>query len=137
MQRTVMSIALAGLLWGCAGQPSPLPGGPVLEPGVLKATHASSGATFRLDVGQVLLVELPERPSTGTTWQLVSGLPAGVLHPEGQRFEASPDDPDIGSQQLRFRGVGPGDVVLDLALVRPGHGLAGAADRWIVQVSVQ
>ena len=88
----------------------------------------------------MLWVELPEYPAGDFTWQIASPLNQTVLRPDGRHF-LEPDDQEgnaaaVGTQQLRFEAMAEGEVVLDLALVRPGTGLRGAADRWIVQVVV-
>ena len=69
-----------------------------------------------------------------------------MLLPEGRHFRApnvasdsgtAASPTDVGLQQLRFKAMSEGEVLLDLALVRPGTGLGAAADRWIVQVVVR
>lgn len=112
-----------------------------LPAGAVPVTATANGSHVSLDVGQVLYVELPENPSRGLTWQLAAPMDQTVIMPDGQRFieskEQEEDGSLVGTQQLRFAAVGMGESVIDLALVRPGAGLASAAQRWIVQVIVR
>lgn len=145
-----LGIVLLALLSGCTST-----GGSRAQEvaGAIAVTSSLNGSHVQLAVGQMLWVELPEHATGDFTWQIASPLNQAVLMPEGRHFrapevapDAVPDDaPDggpgagataVGTQQLRFKAVSEGEVLLDLALVRPGTGLRGAADRWIVQVIV-
>lgn len=130
------------LLSGCAST-----GGSRAEamPGAIAVTSSLNGSHVQLTVGQMLWVELPEHATGNFTWQIASPLNQNVLLPEGRHFRApevasdggtAASPTDVGTQQLRFKAMSEGEVLLDLALVRPGTGLRGAADRWIVQVVI-
>ncbi|MCH2136538.1 MAG: protease inhibitor I42 family protein [Phycisphaerales bacterium] len=143
---TSIALATALILGGCASSASQrptssAPGRPDLPANSVAVTATSNGSHVSLDVGQVLVVELPENPSRGHTWQLAAPMDQTVVMPDGQRFvESSQQQADgslVGTQQLRFAAVGPGESVIDLALVRPGAGIASAVERWIVQVIVR
>ncbi len=104
-------------------------------------TAGDAGTVVELKVGQILLVELPESPSSGRVWQLVRRPDQLVLMPDGNKFdqtEAQKAREDlVGTQILRFEAVGDGDTILSLALVRPGTGLSTADERWMGQVRVR
>jgi predicted secreted protein len=102
---------------------------------------AEAGGVIELHVGQILLVELPESASSGRVWQMLRRPTGTVLMPDGNRYEQTPEQEArqdlIGMQQLRFEAVGPGEVILSLALVRPGTGLSSRDERWMGQIVVR
>jgi predicted secreted protein len=102
---------------------------------------AEAGGVLELGVGQMLLVELPEAPSSGRVWQMVRRPDPAVLMPDGNRYEQTEAEKAagdlVGLQQLRFKAVGPGEAILSLALVRPGTGLASSDERWMGQIVVR
>jgi predicted secreted protein len=148
MHRSIgLGIVLLVLLSGCTST-----GGSRAKavPRAIAVTSSLNGSHVQLEVGQMLWVELPEHAAGNFTWQIASPLNQTVLRPEGRHFRAPDVGPDggtdsdagagttaVGTQQLRFKAMSEGEVLLDLALVRPGTGLGGAADRWIVQVVVR
>jgi inhibitor of cysteine peptidase len=71
-----------------------------------------------LVVGQVLVLTLPENPTTGYTWQFVTeGSPACVLIDDS--FRAG--EPQLGAPGIhrwRFRGETPGEGRIEMRLVR-------------------
>jgi predicted secreted protein len=138
-----LGIVLLVLLSGCTST-----GGSRAQvgPKAIAVTSSLNGSHVQLVVGQMLWVELPEHAAGNFTWQIASPLNQTVLLPDGRHFRAADGGTDsgagagttaVGTQQLRFKAMSEGDVVLDLALVRPDTGLRGAADRWIVQVVVR
>jgi len=104
-------------------------------------TGADTGEVIELKVGQLLLVELPESPSSGRVWQLVRRPDQLVLMPDGNKFDQSEAQKAredlVGTQVLRFEAVGEGETILSLALVRPGTGLSTADERWMGQIRVR
>lgn len=102
---------------------------------------AEAGSVIDLRVGQILVVELPESPSSGRVWQLLRRPVGTVLMPDGNRYEQTDEQKArqdmIGMQRLRFEAVGLGETILSLALVRPGTGLSSSDERWMGQVLVR
>ena len=107
----------------------------------LRVGLAEAGSVIEMRIGQMLLVELPESPSSGRVWQLVRRPDQMVIMPDGNRFEQSDEQKArkdlIGMQQLRFEAVGMGEAILTLALVRPGTGVSTSDDRWMGQIRVR
>jgi len=102
---------------------------------------AEGGGVIELSIGQLLLVELPESPSSGRVWQMVRRPDPAVLMADGNRYEQTEAEKAagdlVGTQQLRFKAVGPGEAILSLAMVRPGAGLAPSDERWMGQIIVR
>jgi predicted secreted protein len=102
---------------------------------------AEAGTVIELRVGQILLVDLPESPSSGRVWQLIRRPDQMVIMPDGNRFEQTDEQKArkdlIGMQHLRFEAVGIGEAILTLALVRPGTGVSTSDDRWMGQIRVR
>lgn len=102
---------------------------------------AQAGKVIELRVGQILMVELPESPTSGRVWQMLRRPDGTVLMPDGNRYEQTPEQEArqdlIGMQQLRFEAVGSGETLLSLALVRPGTGLSSSDERWMGQIIVR
>jgi predicted secreted protein len=102
---------------------------------------AEASSVIELRIGQILLVELPESPSTGRVWQLIRRPNQLVIMPDGNRFEQTEAQKArkdlVGMQQLRFEAVGAGEAIVTLALVRPGTGVSTSDERWIGQVIVR
>ncbi|HTT12890.1 MAG TPA: protease inhibitor I42 family protein [Burkholderiaceae bacterium] len=95
-------------------------------------TDANSGATVRVAVGDVVLVRLPENPTTGHRWQ-ASAAPGLVL--AGDEFEASSRVPGAGGvRTLRFSAQAAGVFHVRAALRRPWE--AGAAPKSEFSVAV-
>ena len=107
----------------------------------LRVGLAEAGSVIEMRIGQMLLVELPESPSSGRVWQLVRRPDQMVIMPDGNRFEQSDEQKArkdlIGMQQLRFEAVGMGEAIVTLALVRPGTGVSTSDDRWMGQIRVR
>jgi len=133
----ILAIAAGLGVSGCGGNRTSRPGA---GQDVL-AGLAEAGGVIELKVGQILLVELPESPTSGRVWQMLRRPDATVLMPDGNRYEQTPEQKArrdmIGMQQLRFEAVGQGETILSLALVRPGTGLASSDERWMGQISVR
>ena len=102
---------------------------------------AEAGGVIELRVGQILMVELPDSPTSGRVWQMLRRPDGTVLMPDGNRYEQTPEQKArqdlIGMQQLRFEAVGSGETLLSLALVRPGTGLSSSDERWMGQILVR
>jgi predicted secreted protein len=100
-----------------------------------------ASGVIELKVGQILVVELPESPTSGRVWQMLRPPVGTVLMPDGNRYEQTDEQKArqdlIGMQQLRFAAVGPGETILSLALVRPGTGLSSSDERWMGQIIVR
>ena len=100
-----------------------------------------AGGVIELKVGQVLIVELPERPSSGRVWQMLRRPDGTGIMPDGNRYQQTPGQKGskdlIGMRQLRFAAVGPGETILSLALVRPGTGISSTDERWMGQIVVR
>ena len=102
---------------------------------------SEAGGVIELSVGQLLLVELPESPTSRRLWQMVRPPDQAVLMPDGNRYDQTEAEKAagdlVGMQQLRFKAVGPGEAILSLAMVRPGTGLAPSDERWMGQIIVR
>ncbi|MDP7030224.1 MAG: protease inhibitor I42 family protein [Phycisphaerales bacterium] len=136
----IAGLAAGWTLPGCSAAPSSGRANAGASNEVL-VTAVDAGSVIELKVGQLLLVELPESPSSGRVWQLVRRPDQLVLMPDGNKFdqtEAQKAREDlVGTQVLRFEAVGEGETILSLALVRPGTGLSTADERWMGQIRVR
>lgn len=125
-----------GLPWGCASSPRQT----VLQAGDVALGAIDNGRTVSVRQGQLILVNLPENPTSGRTWQLVREPDQLVVMPDGERLDANhqsvADDSLVKTQELRFQATGPGETILSLAYVRPGTGLHVSDDRWMIRVEV-
>ena len=123
--------------FGCANQTRTKT---ILQEGDVALGTADNGRTVRVRNGQLILVNLPENPTSGRTWQLVREPDQTVVIPDGERLDANhqsvADDSLVQTQELRFKATGPGETILSLAYVRPGMGLYVSDDRWMIRIEV-
>ena len=80
----------------------------------------SNGAAVTASVGDQVRLELPENPTTGFRWQLVT-FGAGLLRPLGDEYVPS-GGTAVGSGGLRvfrFSAASPGAADIRLELNRP------------------
>lgn len=81
--------------------------------------NGENDRTVLIAVGDVVKIELPENPTTGFRWQVMSAGD-GVLSLRSDDFAASPD-PAIGAgglRRFRWSAVGAGTARLRLELKR-------------------
>lgn len=107
---------------------------------IVLVDQASNGAEVRLVPGQELEVQLIVNVQQNIRWVMVGQLDETVLIPLGQRLFQARDSEDRPLtrplEELRFKGVGNGEVVLDLAYVPVGGTLANSTNRFLLKVIV-
>jgi predicted secreted protein len=134
----ILFVAICLSLASCAGNTRSSSG---LREGDISLGTVDNGKVVRARVGQLLLVRLPENPSSGRTWQLVRQTDQLVVMPDGERLERDrktmAENSLVQTQELRFKATGPGETILSMAYVRPGTGLNASDDRWMVQIIVE
>lgn len=85
----------------------------------LRLTQTSNGSTVQVHEGDMLVLELPEIPTTGYRWNLASH--DEILRLSGDRFRPSASQAagGGGTRTLHFTIGHSGDTDLRLALLRP------------------
>jgi predicted secreted protein len=138
LKSLIASCLLMAIIGGCA---SAQPAKRKASSNEVIVSLLEAGGVIELKVGQILVVELPESPSSGRVWQMLRRPVGTVLMPDGNRYEQTDAQKArqdlIGMQYLRFEAVGPGETILSLALVRPGTGLSSSDERWMGQIIVR
>ncbi|MFC6015869.1 protease inhibitor I42 family protein [Plantactinospora solaniradicis] len=102
----------------------------------LELTESDGGRSYSPSPGDVVVVQLPETPSSGFRWQLDT-VDASVLAPAGDSFR--PDQAGLGGggiRQLRFTVVGPGRTSVRLGLRRGWETDGPATRRFEVAIHV-
>ena len=81
----------------------------------VRITEADAGSTVELQQGQILEIALPGNPTTGYTWEVVTGAEA-VLEQQGEpTFEAESELLGAGGvMTLTFVASGRGEATLSL-----------------------
>lgn len=102
--------------------------------------HTSSGQTIHLQTGQKFEISLPENPTTGFRWSLVSsGEPAC----EALDDLYEPPDPEAqahgqeGNHYWRFEAARTGHGKIELAYRRSWEQAGNAARRFTLDVNVK
>lgn len=136
----VMGSVLAGLLLlaGCASSGySDRAGEPRLP---VVVDQISNGAEIDLVPGQDMVIRLVRNLRENKTWEIVGDLDKKILEPMGQRtvktVNARGEPGSKSIEELRFRGVSGGEVILDLAYLPEGGTLAQATNRYFLRVIV-
>ena len=81
---------------------------------MLEIDASHNGNAFTVRVGDMIIINLPETPSTGYRWSLSSEVKP-VLELQKDDFLASGSAPGaFGSRTLQFRTTQAGDVDLEL-----------------------
>ncbi|MFO1423822.1 MAG: protease inhibitor I42 family protein [Candidatus Competibacteraceae bacterium] len=134
------ALTLAALLAvACAtkGDPPPPPPAGVREDGSLILTRADNNRSAELQVGERLIVRLPENPTTGYTWA-IDETDSRLLALVSTDY-ASPETESIGVRGQRafvFTVRQPGEVALKLKYWRFWEGDASATERFVVNLRV-
>jgi inhibitor of cysteine peptidase len=134
------ALALAALLGaGCAakGDPPPPPPAGIREDGALILTHADHNRTAEVQVGERLVVRLPENPTTGYTWAIDET--DSRLLALGSTDYAPPEVGSIGVRGQRafvFTARQPGEVALKLKYWRFWEGDASATEHYAVNLRI-
>ena len=97
-------------------------------------TDAQNGATVQVAVGDVVVVRLPENPTTGYRWQ-ISAAPA--LGPTGDEFTMGLSSaPGAGGERtLRLTAAKAGVFHVQAALRRPWE--SGSAPKAVFGLTVE
>lgn len=108
-------------------------------PSAVEVGVSADGTAVELRQGQELAVTLESNPSTGYSWQVVSGA-NGVVEQVGEpRFEA-PSGEAVGAsgvEVLAFEAVGPGSTRIELEYRRPWETTATPAETFSLDVTVE
>jgi predicted secreted protein len=102
----------------------------------LELTESDAGRSYSPSPGDLVVVQLPETPSSGFRWQL-DEVDVAVLAPAGDSFR--PDGAGLGAagiRQLRFTVVGPGRTSVRLGLRRGWEAGEPATRRFEVAIHV-
>jgi inhibitor of cysteine peptidase len=108
-----------------------------LEVSDLTLTQAEKGKSFEAHQGDVIVVRLPENPTTGYRWA-IEQIDEEVLEPETSNFALSPDAGigGGGEQRLRFRAKGAGTARVELKLARAWEEESSGIDRYSFTIQV-
>jgi predicted secreted protein len=92
--------------------------------GPLVLTEADNGTLEAIDVGDVILVRLSKKPSTGYEWQRTDTLLESILEPlpEGGCCGRSCGGDQVGSPssiEFRFKAISSGTTRLEFVYQRP------------------
>jgi inhibitor of cysteine peptidase len=104
---------------------------------VVTLTRGDDGNSVEVHVGDSIVVQLPENPTTGFTWA-IDQADAYVLRRQSFRYSAAPSAAVGGGGQrsFRFKAVRPGTVTLQLKLWREWEGAKSVADRYAATIRV-
>jgi inhibitor of cysteine peptidase len=89
-------------------------------PAMVKIDAGDAGKTIQLSAGDTLEVSLEGNPSTGYTWEIVSGL--DLLEQEVEPEFSAASQQVVGSSgivRFEFKPVSTGETVLELVYLRP------------------
>jgi len=103
----------------------------------LTLTEADKGKTYRVHQDDVILVRLPENPSTGYQWAL-DEINEEILELEDSDFVLS-SDVGIGGggeRRLRFKAKSTGTTRIELKLWREWEGDISAIQRYDFTIQV-
>jgi inhibitor of cysteine peptidase len=103
----------------------------------LTLTEQDSGREISVQIGDEVLVDLEENPSTGYAWALTSMIPGAL---EFQNSSFSPGEGGIGSGGRRsfvFRASAAGSTALELQLRRPWESGSPPEARFALVVHVR
>ncbi|MCH2134117.1 MAG: hypothetical protein MK116_10245 [Phycisphaerales bacterium] len=100
----------------------------------------SNGSQIDLVPGQEMVIQLVRNFRDNMVWVLVEDLDESVLEPIGQRTA----DPRAsrgerytrGVEEMRFKAISGGEVILDLAYIPVGGTLGQATNRFFLRVVV-
>lgn len=97
-------------------------------------TEATQGRTSVASVGDTIVVQLAETPTTGFRWTLAA-VDRNVLEPVGDEFRLGPQAGVGGGglRVLRFKAKGRGSAGLVVTLARPWE---SAAPKAVIAVPV-
>ena len=98
-------------------------------------TAAKSGCRIEARVGDELVLQLVENPTTGYRWQADSGLQPSARE---DHFEPAAGATGAGGvRTLRFFLSSPGSLYLAFCLRRPWEGAGQAVERVVYHLLVQ
>ena len=101
-------------------------------------TQADEGKSFKVHRDDVVVICLPENPTTGYQWA-IDELNEGILELEESEFNLA-SDAGIGGggeKRLRFKAKGPGITHVALKLSREWEGDVPASQRYDVTIQVE
>lgn len=103
----------------------------------LNLTEAQHGGSFAVSAGDLIVVTLPENPTTGYRWSAGS-LDANLLSQEGHDYR--PGGPGVGSGGTvvwRFRAKREGRTRLELKKARSWEAGAEPAGQFAVSIEIK
>ena len=106
----------------------------------LRLTEADAGRGVLLHVGDDLVLQLAENPTTGYAWSVEAPSAAGAaLREAPARFQApaGPEAGAAGAREFRFEAVAPGAADLQFKLWRDWAGEASVTKRVTLRVQVR
>jgi inhibitor of cysteine peptidase len=108
-----------------------------LEVSPLTLTQADKGKSFEAHQDDVIIVRLPENPTTGYRWA-IEEVDEEILEPEESDFSLNPDAGigGGGGRELSFRAKKAGIAHLELKLARSWEESAGV-ERYGVTIHVR
>lgn len=95
------------------------------------------GQSVPASVGDVVVVRLPENPTTGFRWQ-VDRLDEGTVEQVEDTYDGGPSAAvgGGGTRALAFRVKAPAPTVIELEYRRPWEDRGTGSDRWRVELVV-
>ncbi|MDQ3681308.1 MAG: protease inhibitor I42 family protein [Actinomycetota bacterium] len=108
---------------------------PIIVMSTQTLSAADNGKTVNVGVGDVIVIRLPENPTTGYRWFL-ERVDEPLLETEDDSFSLDPN-PQIGSggtRELRFRSKAPGRGAIALKHWQEWSGEQSVTERFALQV---
>jgi inhibitor of cysteine peptidase len=103
----------------------------------LTVTEAQDGETFTVQVGDAILMQLPENASTGYRWA-VSGIDEGCVRVEDAGYRAvSPAVGSGGVASWRLRVLAPGETRVELKRWRAFEGESSVTERFSIGLRIR
>ncbi|MDG2424207.1 MAG: hypothetical protein P8M22_09535 [Phycisphaerales bacterium] len=107
---------------------------------VVLVDQASNGAEVKLAPNQEMIIQLIVNIRDDISWVMVGTIEETILQPLGQRLFQARDSQDRPLtrplEEIKFRAVGNGEVIIDLAYVPQGGTLAQSSNRFFLRVIV-
>jgi inhibitor of cysteine peptidase len=103
---------------------------------VVTLTAADNGKSIAVHEGDLVVVRLPETPTTGFRWHIIQA--DDIIEPEGDSFELAPD-PTFGSggvHEFRFRARARTPGRLELKHWQAWEGDKSVIDRFRLDVAL-
>ncbi|HKW02711.1 MAG TPA: protease inhibitor I42 family protein [Vicinamibacterales bacterium] len=103
----------------------------------LNLTESQHGGSFTVSAGDLIVITLPENPTTGYRWSAGS-LDASLLSQEGHDYrQGGPGVGSGGTVVWRFRAKGEGRARIELKKARSWEAGAEPAGQFAVSIDIK